>query len=151
MVMSNNAEKLKVFGIVFGILIICCILIYHIMGSVGLIYIKADEGKKVYEFIDDMNNDGKKEKIEFSNHYASYYKKNACDTEHTTNSIKIYVDGKVKYKAELTSLGPLLDPQIVESEEKIKQLYVHHDGGGPAPPMDCYFYYEGDELTLSRN
>lgn len=151
MTMNNYVKKLKVFGIVFGILIICCIVIYFIMGYTGLIYMKADEGEKVYEFIEDMNNDGENEKIEFSNHYTSYYQKNACDTEYTSNSIKIYVDGKVKYKTELISLGPLLNPQIVDSEEKIKQLYVHHDGGGPAPPMDCYFYYEGDGFTFSKN
>ena len=104
---KRHIKKYIGFGIITIILIVSSIIVYHDFGEKGIIYVKGDEGKEVYEFVEDLNNDGKNEKIVFSNHYSSYYLENACDSEYTNNYIKIYIDGKVKYKIELTTLGPL--------------------------------------------
>ncbi len=122
------------------------------MGYMGLVYMKNDEGKKVYEFIEDMNVDGKKENVKFVNHYYSYYQKNICDSEYTRNNLKIYIDGEEMYYDSISTLGPLLNPKIidlVEENTKKKQIYVHADGGGPAIPTDYFFYIKKGKVVVS--
>lgn len=141
----------KAVIISIAVLFIMCVG-YYVLGYMGIIYMKSDEAQKAYEFIDDMNSDGKKENVKFVNHYYSYYKKNTCDAEYTLNKIKLYLDGKAVYSNDISTLGPLLNPKIIDLVEKNsiqKQIFVHADGGGPAIPMDYFFYIKDGKVVLS--
>lgn len=148
-----HLKKVKTVIISVSVLFTFYIIGYYLLGYMGLIYLKSDEGKKVYEFIEDMNWDGKKEDVKFVNHYHSYYKINACDLEYTSNYIRIYLDGKLIYKNKITTLGPLLNPKIVdlvESNPKKRQIYIHANGGGPVIPMDYVFYISEDKVVVNK-
>lgn len=135
------------------IFLIFCIVSYFILGYMGLIYMKNDEAKKMYEFTEDINADEKKENIRFVNKYYSYSKRNTCDSEYTSNHIKIYLNGKEIYSDEFSTLGPLLNPQIVDSVEKNntkKQIYVHENGGGPVMPMDYFFEIRNGKVVVNE-
>ena len=146
----QNVVK-KVIFIITSI-IIFGILCYYILGFTGIIYMKYDEGIKVYEFTDDLNMDGIKESVKFVNHYYSYSKKNTTDSEYTSNYIKLYLDGSELYNNMITTLGPLLNPKVVDVVDNInkRQIYVHSDGGGPAIPMDYYFYILNGKFAMSK-
>jgi hypothetical protein len=149
-------KKIKIIIIsvsVLSVLLIFSIIAHYILGYMGLIYLKNDEGEKVYKFIEDMNGDGKKENVKFVNHYYSYYQKNTFDSEYNSNYIKLYLDGKQIYSNKISSLGPLLNPQIsdlVENNTKKRQIYVHEVGGGSAIPMDYFFYIKDGKVIFNR-
>lgn len=146
-------KKIKIVIISVTALFIFCVVGYYVLSFMGFIYVKSDEGKKVYEFIEDMNGDGKKENVKFVNNYYSYYKKNTCDSEYTSNSLKIYLDDKEIYNDTISTLGPLLNPKIVnlvEKNTKEKQIYFHADGGGPAIPMDYFFIIKEKKVVVSK-
>lgn len=147
-------RKIKAAIISISVLLILLVAGHYLLGYMGFIYSKYDEGKKVYEFTEDMNGDGKKENVKFENHYYSYSKKNASDTEYTSNSIRLYLEGNQVYSDKITSSGPLLNPQIVdlvENDIKRKEICVHVNGGGPAPPMDYFFNIKEGKVTVSQS
>lgn len=148
----SHFKKKRIATIIVIVLFIFCVVGYYVLGYTGLIYMKNDEGKKVYEFIEDMNGDGKKENVKFVNHYYSYYQKNTCDSAYTRNNLKIYIDGEEMYCDSISTLGPLLNPKIVDLVEeniKKKQIYIHANGGGPAVPMDYFFYIKKGKVVVS--
>lgn len=146
-------KKIKIIIISLSVVVIILILGSYIASYIGHLYIKGSEGKRTYEFIEDMNADGKKENVRFVNKYCSYYKKNVSDAEYTSNYIKIYIDDKKIYSNTINTLNPLINPQIieiVESNNKKKQIYLHDDGGGSAVPRDFFFSMEDDNFALSE-
>lgn len=144
-------KKLKIVAISVTTLFIFCVVGYYVLGYMGYTYVKSGEGKNVFEFVEDMDGDGKKENVKFVNQYYSYYIKHTCDSEYTSNNIKIYLDGIKMYNNTISTLNPLLNPIIVDLAEKNtkkKQIYVHADGGGPAIPMDYFFYIKDGEVLV---
>ena len=137
-----HLKKLKIVSISITALFIFCVIGYFVLGYMGYIYVKSGEGKNVYEFVEDMDGDGEKENVKFVNQHYSYYIKHTCDSEYTSNNIKIYLDGEKVYNDKISTLNPLLNPiivDLVEKNTKRKQIYVHADGGGPSVPMDYFF------------
>ncbi len=156
MVLKKDRLYLKMIKIVIisvTVFLIYGVVGYYVLSFMGFTYMKSGEGKKVYEFINDMNGDGKKENVKFVNYYCSYYKKNICDSEYTSNCLAIYLDGKEIYNDTIRTLDPLLNPTIIDLVEKNtikKQIYVHADGGGPAIPMDYFFYIKDEKVVVSE-
>ncbi|HEX9060033.1 MAG TPA: hypothetical protein VF941_07620 [Clostridia bacterium] len=153
MLMKNNRFNFKIIVISFFVSITVFTLGRYILGYMGVIYSKDSEGEKNYEFVEDMNADGKKEKVKFVNHYCCYSLKNACDAEYTSNFIKIYLDDKEIYSDNIVTLEALLNPQMIDSVEKgtiKKQICVHDHGGGPAIPKDYLFYVNEGKVVVSR-
>lgn len=145
-------KRIKKLIVSISLLLILWVLGHYLLGYTGLAYLKSDEGKEAYEFTEDMNGDEKKEIVKFVNHYRSYYKMNTCDSEYTSNHIRIYLDGKQIYSDKITTLGPLIEPEIVdliENNTKKRQIYVHANGGGPAIPMDYFFHIRGNKVVVN--
>lgn len=78
-----NLKKFKIVAISVTALLIFCVLGYYVLGYMGYIYVKSSEGKNVYEFIEDLDGDGKNENVKFVNQQYSYYLKHICDSEYT--------------------------------------------------------------------
>lgn len=151
----KNKLLLKAAKIIFIIFMLCFLILvcFYIIREMGLGNKKVNQGKKVYEFVEDINSDGKTENIKFLNQYYTYESERATDLIHTSNHIKIYLDNKKMYSSDIITLGPLLNPKIVDLlEEKIykKQIFVHDRGGGPAMPMDYYFYMKDGKFMVNK-
>ncbi|MDP4090687.1 MAG: hypothetical protein Q8930_15655 [Bacillota bacterium] len=150
---SFHLSKTKVVIISISVLFICFAAGYYLLGYMGFFYSKYDEGKKVYEFLEDMNEDGNIENVRFENHYYSYSKSNVSDVQYTSNNISLYLDGNQIYSDKITASGPLLNPKsidLVENDTKKRQICVHLDGGGPAPPLDYFFYIKEGKVMVSH-
>lgn len=148
-----HSKKIKAIIISISALLVIFVAGHYLLSYMGFIYLKNDEGKKVYEFIEDMNGDGKKENVKFINHYYSYYLQNASDSEYTSNNIDLYLDGEKIYSSKISTLAPLLNPQIVdlvENNTKRKQILAHANGGGSAVPMDYFFYLDEGKILVNR-
>ncbi len=142
MVLKKDRLYLKMIKIVIisvTVFLIYGVVGYYVLSFMGFTYMKSGEGKK--------------ENVKFVNYYCSYYKKNICDSEYTSNCLAIYLDGKEIYNDTIRTLDPLLNPTIIDLVEKNtikKQIYVHADGGGPAIPMDYFFYIKDEKVVVSE-
>lgn len=114
-----------------------------------IIYGISGRAKIQRKFQEDINGDGKKEEILFTNTYATPYTGTDEKADYVYNFINIYIDDNQVYSSRMSTYSPLRKPKLKDvSEENIveKQLCLE-EVGRERVPQEYFFVLQEGEIT----